>query len=222
MKIIIALVTFLAALFVTEPSFAGEPTRVDPTRLLEAGEAIARDLLNSYMKSKVGVGFDEVMDLYDILTDDDEQFEPDFDPDEMPQLPAHCAEASTEAVEECDCYDKAFKDLTFVRFYLEKLRWIYGSMKNYSDRMIAFGDAMSGVGGGIGLGWPPERAGIIKSMNKLGRSYDNKYKEYMVTLEKALKKIDECEVKHHDEHNWYGRFGFIYYTFMSDRYKRSE
>lgn len=180
-------------------------------------------------------GYTEVVDIIDLLSEDDAPFEPDLDPGEMPRLPGHCTDGPSETTvaslpdqtaddvgDDCTCYKQAYDDLAFVRRYLEKLRAIYGSTTNYSSKMIAFGDSMAGIHGGFGVAWPAERLGIEESVVNLGKTYDKKYEAYLETLKAALMKIDQCEAQYHDEHNWYSRFGFIYYTFMADRYRRSD
>ena len=57
-------------------------------------------------------------------------------------------------------------------------------------------------------------------MDNFYKSYDNKYKEFDVKLNSILHEIDRCEEKLGFE-DWYSKIGFIYYNFMSDKYKRN-
>lgn len=155
--------------------------------------------------------------LSDVLNPDDNEFDPDYTPEGSPTLPAHCA---TKEGPECECYADAYKSLNFVRFYLERLRAIYGATRNFTDNAIAFGDSMAGLHGGFGVAWPPERRRIQQTFEQMGQTYDGKYKNYMQGLRKALDAIAECESTYYGVEDWYGRFGFIYFTFMQDRYKR--
>jgi hypothetical protein len=155
--------------------------------------------------------------LSDVLNPDDSAFDPDFDPAGAPSLPAHCA---SEGGEDCACYQQAYDQLNFVRFYLERLRAIYGATKNYTEKAIALGDSMAGLPGGFGLAWPPERKGIQDALVRVGGTYDEKYDKYMRGLRQALDAIAACEKEHHGVDDWYSRFGFVYYSFMQDRYKR--
>jgi len=102
------------------------------------------------------------------------------------------------------------------------LRAIYAATKNYSGKAIAFGDSMAGLPGGFGMGWPEQRFGIQAEMEKLGRTYDRKYQQMIGNLEKSLKELAVCEERYFDTPDWYNRFGFIYYSFMADRYRRSD
>jgi hypothetical protein len=200
----------------------------------ENEDAAVQDEINEAGRKAIDEGFDHLengMKLYEasrgfteadaalseVLNPDDNAFNPDFNPAGAPSLPAHCA---SEGGEDCVCYQKAYDQLNFVRFYLERLRAIYGATKNYSDNAIAFGDSMAGLNGGFGLAWPPERKGIQDAVAHLGVTYDEKYQDYMRGLREALESIATCEKEHHDVDDWYNRFGFIYYSFIQDRYKR--
>ena len=44
----------------------------------------------------------------------------------------------------------------------------------------------------------------------------------MGTLRRALQEVADCEARYFDVQDWYSRYGFIYYTFMEDRYRRSD
>lgn len=164
--------------------------------------------------------FDEARNAHALLHPDDAEFDPDYAPTGSPSLPSQCLDEDNA---EClQCYAHAQGELNFLRHTLERLRSIYGSTKKYSEKMIAFGDSMAGLPGGFGIGWPPERAGIQKSVKDLGKTYDKKYRELIANLEKALREIADCEQQFFDTADWYDRYGFIYYTFMADRYRRAD
>jgi hypothetical protein len=215
-------------------SLAGMHDAVSNMGEREAENAATRREINESGRRAVDEGLGHLgtaMDLYEssrgfteadaelagVLNPDDNAFDPDFDPDGAPGLPGHCA---TEGGEDCGCYDRAYRQLNFVRFYLERLRAIYGATDNYTRSAIAFGDSMSGLHGGVGLAWPPERKGIQDAFAKLGRTYDEKYDAYMRGLREALEAVSACEQQHYGVTDWYNRYGFVYYSFMRDRYKR--
>lgn len=152
------------------------------------------------------------------LVPEDIDFDPNFDPPGAPTIPVHCEVSGGDACRQC--YDSAYRKLNFVRHYLEVLRGIYGATKRYTDSAIAFGDSMSGLHGGFGLAWPPERKGIQDAFDKMGNTYDEKYEGYMRELQEGLQEVAACEKQYFDEDDWYSRYGFIYYTYMQDRYRR--
>jgi len=122
--------------------------------------------------------------------------------------------------QECSsCYEGAISSLTTVRRSLAQLTCIYSNTKTFIESAIAFGDNASGVHAVSGLAWQAERVGIMESYDGLKEAYDKKYVELMESLEKNLQEIGQCENQYGYE-DWYGRFGFIYYEMMKEKYKR--
>lgn len=138
----------------------------------------------------------------------------------QPKVPSKCSEGGGTG---CGaCFAKAQGDLKQLRFSLEKLRVIGTWTKKFTDKSIAFGDSVSGVHGVAGLGWQPERAKIEQSYDQFGKAYDAKYQELIGDLEGALRNVGRCEAQYFSTPDWYDRYGFIYYTFMADRYRRAD
>jgi hypothetical protein len=137
-----------------------------------------------------------------------------------PKVPSKCSEGGGTG---CGtCFASAQADLKHLRFSLEKLRVIGSWTKKFTDKSIAFGDSVSGVHGVAGLGWQPERAKIQASYESFGKAYDSKYNELIGDLERALRDVGRCEAQYFGTNDWYDRYGFIYYTFMADRYRRDD
>ncbi len=128
---------------------------------------------------------------------------------------------SAEKREGCDCLKKAYQRLDDRRYLFEKLRVITARIDRVTDFGLAFGDDVSGVHGVSGLVWQTKRLEIVKSMQKFDVTYEKKYQEMIKDLYDILKEIDRCEALLGFE-NWYSSSGFIYYTFIKDRYKRPE
>ncbi|HVF37390.1 MAG TPA: hypothetical protein VNA29_05550 [Sphingomicrobium sp.] len=157
-------------------------------------------------------------DGYKALSPHDSDLKVDTSPKGMPKVPSKCVEGSG-----CrDCFAQAQADLKHLRFSLEKLRAIGSWTDKFTKKSIAFGDSVSGVHGVAGLGWQPERAKIQESYDQFGKAYDAKYEELIGDLEGALREVGQCEAKHFSTPDWYDRYGFIYYTFMADRYRRAD
>ncbi|HEX6322372.1 MAG TPA: hypothetical protein VFZ36_01500, partial [Vicinamibacterales bacterium] len=154
------------------------------------------------------------------LTKGDKSLDPNYRPPGSPSVPSHCTAPDGTSSEGCnDCYAAAYRKLTAVRMALEKLRRVGTTTRAFTAKSIAFGDSVSGVHGVAGLGWQPERAKIEQSLRDFEKAYDSKHTELMGLLEVALKDIGQCEAKHFGQADWYDRYGFMYYTFMYDRYK---
>jgi hypothetical protein len=177
----------------------------------------ANDLKSKIDKAAgLGSAAKDFLDAYKGLSKEDETMSPDYSPPGMPKVPSRCA-ASAQCGE---CYEAAHEDLRKARVNLERLRAAGLATKTLVERGIAFGDNVSGVHGVVGMAWQAEKLKVNEAMRGFNQTYDAKYTELIGGLEKSLQKVGACEAEHYGEDGWYDRYGFIYYTFMSDRYKR--
>ncbi|OGW59680.1 MAG: hypothetical protein A2V83_04215 [Nitrospirae bacterium RBG_16_64_22] len=231
MKRALGLITCLLLLDALVPlGAAGGPRQVSPWGLIEGlgaaagaepgsvtGRGIAdRGIAWTTFGIDFVTSFGEMRGDYPGLAPGDAAYDPDFSPEGSPEVPSRCAASA-----ECEaCFEQAQGKLNFMRYNLEKLRIIYRSTKDYADKAMAFGDSVSSIHGVSGLAWQHEKAGIQKSLDKLGGTYDQKYHGMMRSLRGALQEMAECEKRHFGEPDWYNRFGFIFYSFMEDRYRR--
>lgn len=123
---------------------------------------------------------------------------------------------------ECsECYTRAVGELNFIRRQLGRLSCIYANTKNFTTSALAFGDNMSGIHAVTGAAWQSERGGIVAEFNNFKQTYDRKYTDMMGALQRALVAIGGCEAKF-GLPDWYQRFGFVYFEFMKDKYKRTD
>lgn len=131
------------------------------------------------------------------------------------------ARASGASGHPCEvCYTKAIDALDSTRTRLEKLRAIYSSTYKSAKAQMAFADSVSGVHGVSGLAWQTQKIKVLQSVKNLDKAYDAKYAELMQALLKDLQQYSECEETVMKVPSWYDRFGFVYYQFMKDHYKR--
>lgn len=153
------------------------------------------------------------------LAPEDDQYEPEYDPAGMPEIPASCKDNS-----QCEeCFTKPYTDLNNLRFRFEKLRKINRSTKNMLRDYIAFGDGAANLAGGVvPLAWAQEKEKIRQSEKNFNASYDAKYAELLGTLKANLQAIAACEEKVFGEQGWYERYGFMYYQFMAATYRRPD
>ena len=143
----------------------------------------------------------------------------DLSPASAPAVPASCAGNQSACGK---CYDDAIRDLNGMRLNLERLRCYYSAYKRFVDASISFGDSASGIHAVTGLEWQNERAGIVAEYDNLKHAYDEKLQQMLPNLRSALGKVADCEREFFHEPDWYERFGFLYYSFMADRYKRTD
>ena len=143
-----------------------------------------------------------------------------------PRIPSFCAIPTTDAGFEDDsncagCFLSAREQFNNVRYLFEQLATIYKCTKTFSNAALSFGDNASGIHGVSGLAWQNERRKIEKSILELEQAYDKKYAELLQSLADSMMKISECEAKFGVE-DWFDRFGYMYFEFMKDKYKRKD
>ncbi|MEM9721618.1 MAG: hypothetical protein AAGA10_20295 [Bacteroidota bacterium] len=146
-------------------------------------------------------------------------------PTNSPRIPSFCAsdgsrESIVESAECSDCFLDARSKFNDVRFTLARLETIYTCTKNMTTSAKAFGDSFSSATKS-GLGWASARRKIEESEKSMAKAYDDKYVDLMGDLQGALVEMSICEAKF-GLVDWYDRFGFVYYEFMVDRYKRKN
>ncbi len=157
-------------------------------------------------------------DLYDATRAlDNNECQPDFTTSAQAMMPTSCEEGGA-----CyTCYQSAVNELAFIRRQLARLSCIYHNTKTFNERAIAFGDNTSGIHAVNGLAWQYAKADIVAAYESFKHTYDDKYTGMMGTLDKSLHDIGTCEDQY-GEHDWYQRFGFIYFEFMKEKYKRTD
>lgn len=137
-------------------------------------------------------------------------------PSGNPRVPSSC-----EGNPACQsCYGNAIGDLDNTRWRLERLRAIYSSTYRYGKNMISLADGVSAVHGVSALAWQTRKIDVLKSLKNLDKAYDTKYEELITQLRIDLGAYSQCEATVMHVPDWFDRFGFVYYQFMKDHYKR--
>jgi hypothetical protein len=149
-----------------------------------------------------------------------------------PRVPSHCADAAPLATVDAhpraidlgpqgcrNCYGQAIAHLNRVRDNLERLRAAGEENKEFVEAQIAFGDSVASIPN-TGAGWYSAKKRILEAEKDFEQAYDKKYAELLISLERSLREISKCEDAFFNEKNWYERFGFVYYAFVAERYKR--
>lgn len=150
-------------------------------------------------------------------------------PPGMPSIPSFCAEEDEGAIGTLNegnsgdcarCFTEARSKFNEVRYNLEQLRIIYNCTKDFADKSMSFGDDVSGIHGVSGLAWQAQRGKIEKSVKDLQAAYDAKLPELLGKLQESLMEMAICE-EQFGTPDWYDRFGYMYYEFVAEKYKRS-
>jgi hypothetical protein len=146
-------------------------------------------------------------------------------PPGMPDIPSFCPDDEQVAIQldaqNCaGCFTEAREKFNKVRYNLEQLRIIYKCTKDFSKKAIAFGDNTSGVHAVTGLTWQAEKAKIEGSVKRLEEAYDKKYAELLEKLQESMIELAVCE-EQFGTPDWYDRYGYMFYEFVKEKYKRS-
>jgi hypothetical protein len=149
-------------------------------------------------------------------------------PPGMPSIPSFCPDEGEGAAGtvgrsggDCArCFTEARAEFNEVRYNLEQLRIIYKCTKEFSDKAISFGDNASGVHGVSGMAWQAQRAKIEGSVKQLKDAYDKKYTELLMKLQQSMMQLALCE-EEFGTPDWYDRYGYMFYEFVKEKYKRS-
>ncbi|MCD6660399.1 MAG: hypothetical protein LT105_09570, partial [Lentimicrobium sp.] len=88
------------------------------------------------------------------------------------------------------------------------------------EKSIAFGDDVSGIHGVSGIAWQAQRGKIENSVKELQAAYDSKLAELLAKLQQSLMEMAVCE-EQFGTPDWYDRYGYMYYEFVAEKYKRS-
>ena len=156
-----------------------------------------------------------LLDAYNTLSNSDARYQPDLDERGLPDIPSVCANNPA-----CQrCFETAHERFIEDRLLLEELRIIYQSTKEFTDAALAFGDNTSGIHAVTGLAWQSERRKIEKSIEAMEDAYDSKFEQLIGTTHESLMRIAACE-EEFGMQDWYNRFGFMYFEFLRDKYKR--
>lgn len=205
--------TFAAALTVGLFGFAPAASAED------IGDTIEKYVGKTESMMGIYDSWNDFSAAHDALVPDDRQFEPDYTPPGSPTVPSSCAGS-----EKCnECYEQAVRKINFYRFSLDKGKSITNNAIQYAKKAMAFGDTGSAAMGVGGLGWTHKaKPQIEKSVLKIRKTYKGKYEEWIAGMQTSLQELGKCEAQFFNERDWYSRYGYVYYSFMADRYKNPD
>jgi hypothetical protein len=141
-----------------------------------------------------------------------------MNPPGMPLLPSRCAKDP-----ECrPCFKKASDDLVNARSLLETQYVIYKQTELATGRIMELADAAAGLSPYAKLAWT-----VQKDSGEISKAKEDFYAKYDGNLEKLLRMLNDalvaqgaCERNAFGDQDWYNRYGWLYYSFMRDRYTR--
>lgn len=157
----------------------------------------------------------KAMDFQKTLSATDDRLKPKYEPPGAPGVPSKCLEDKA-----CrPCYKTAYDKINKTRGNLEKVRAHYDYTHRFSTDGLALMNGVAATAGG------PAMIGAAvqtESVNDAVKAFDvvvaRKNRELLSRLQGELKDVNACEAKYYKNDDWYDRFGYIYFQFMSAHY----
>lgn len=123
------------------------------------------------------------------LSLEDEEYEEDQSDDDT--ILVHC-----EYKQECQsCLNNHYRKFIQYQGYFGTLQRIYLNKMRVLQGRIANAHAVSSIPG-AGLGYPQVRNKALTSIDKVRMAYNNKFDEYIETMQQHLEKIENCYQNH--------------------------
>lgn len=157
----------------------------------------------------------ELNGAFDGLADSDRQAEAAFENDPGPSVPSSCAGTG-----DCNaCYAPAVEKIDFNRYWLLRARILTVNTVKVGKAGLAMLDAVSGVAQGLGpVIQAGDRPAIESRLTTLRAKYEAKAAAYLSGLETGMRALGECEAQHFGTRDWYQRYGYLYVSFMRERF----
>lgn len=223
-------VTLLAALLLSTTASAAAVTKLMPgsakswglpdIKTAKAYANVAAEGVEAAAKGgKTGYELGESAQKFGALTDNDKRLEPNYQPPGAPEVPSKCMEN-----EGCrPCYTQAYDHVNATRRNLEKVRAHY----DYTHRFTTQGKAlMQGVAGAAGnaaaIGAMVEAQKVDEAVDSFDAVVRSKNAELLAKLQQNLREVSACEAKFYKNEDWYDRYGYMYYQFMTAHYDYAQ
>lgn len=146
--------------------------------------------------------------------------QPQYEPPGQPMIPSRCA-----ADERCgECFGEANAQLDKARRLLEDQYVIYKKTELEAGRIHELASAAAGLSPYAQLLWNVTKANPNEPMNvaqqKFYAAYDGNLEKLLTMVNEGLIGVGKCERDNFQDHDWYARYGMVYYNFMKERYTR--
>ena len=117
------------------------------------------------------------------------------------------------------CYANADGKINKTRSALEKVRAHYDFTHKFSTEGIALMTSVAATAGGpAGIGAAVESRKVNAAVSAFDTAVRNKNAELLARLKGELMEVNTCEAKYYGSDDWYDRFGYMYFQFVSAHY----
>lgn len=178
------------------------------------------------LASDMAARYQELWDAYntmnarvDALAESDRSADREWDShaNDGPTVPTSCASGPC-----AECYEP-------VILRIDRLRYLLIMARNRASATTALwraGDqlanAVSGAHSAVGIYVHETRGEMLDApIARLRTVYEEKAGQMLANLERALRDLGTCEARHFGMTDWYERFGYMYMTYMRDKYEKA-
>lgn len=198
-----------------QPNPAGTKGKLVEGNAEAMGGAVKGALAGLDQAGKAADMASKAMDFQKTLNSSDDRLKPDYSPPGAPSVPSKCMENA-----ECrPCYTEAYAKVNKTRKALEKVRAHYDFTHKFSTEGIALMTSVAATAGGpAGIGAAVESRKVTAAVSDFDTVVRNKNVELLTRLQGELMEVNTCEAKYYGNTDWYDRFGYMYFQFMSAHY----
>ena len=180
----------------------------------------------SNLASEVAARCQELWDAYnsmnariDALAESDRQASREWE-DHMndgPTVPTSCREGPCG-----ECYGQVVERIDRLRYLLITARNRASATVDLWQAGDNLAQVVSGVHAAAGIYVHETRGEMLdQPIARLREVYENKAGQMLANLERALRDLGTCEAKFFGVTDWYERFGYMYMTYMRDKYEKA-
>lgn len=163
--------------------------------------------------------YGELNDGFSGLDASDNEANEAFNRESGPTVPSSCAQGSAACGA---CYSEAVRKIDFNRYWLLRARILTVNTNKVGKAGLAMLDAVSAAGQAAGpVLQASERPAIEKRLKTLHAKYEEKAAVYLSNLEAGMRALGDCEGRYFGSRDWYQRYGYLYVSFMQERYAKA-
>lgn len=194
------------------PSTQGKPSEGSGE---DVGAAVKGATAGLDQVGKVADLASKAMDFQKTLNSSDDRLKPNYTPEGSPSVPSKCMENA-----ECrPCYTNAYAKVNKTRKALEKVRAHYEFTHKFSTEGIALMTGVAATAGGpASIGAAVESRKVNAEVAAFDTVVRDKNAELLARLKGELMEVNTCEATYYGNNDWYDRFGYMYFQFMSAHY----
>jgi hypothetical protein len=163
--------------------------------------------------------YDNMNSRIDALADSDRNADSEWDrhANDGPTVPTSCSTGPC-----AECYEPVILRIDRIRYLLIMARNRATATIDLWKAGDNLANAVSGAHSAAGIYVHETRGEMLdQPIARLRTVYEEKAGQMLANLERALRDLGTCEARHFGVRDWYERFGYMYMTYMRDKYEKA-